>query len=155
MLNCVCLCEVCQIVCERHLVAVSCQSSFPAGWRWQMSVLRGMSHLKAINSQFHMTKLRKNKQLNINLCINLIFSVIYASCCNMYSMPPHLHVCSFSYIQWNSAEKNSIEYSCGLLSLQCYFVLHGQCEQTVAPIGFIPATCSCNNSSVFLRARPQ
>lgn len=65
--------------------------------------------------------------------------------------PPHLHVGSFSYIQCALAEKQSIEYSCGL---RC-FVVHGLCGQTVAPMGILPATCSCKCSSVFLRVRPQ
>lgn len=71
-------------------------------------------------------------------------------------VPPHLHVCSFSYIQWNLAEEKKMSIYCGgLLSLQCYFILHGLCGQTVAPVGFIPAARSCNNTSVFLRVGPQ
>lgn len=69
-------------------------------------------------------------------------------------MPPHLHAGSFSYIQCDLAEKQSTEYRCGLLSL-VLFCLHGLCGQTVAPLGFIPATRSCNKSSVLLQVRLQ
>lgn len=65
----VCLSEVCQIVCERHLVAVSRQSSCLAGWRWQMSILRGMSNLNAIKSQLDMTKILRTNGNTTHLLI--------------------------------------------------------------------------------------
>lgn len=70
-------------------------------------------------------------------------------------MPPHLHVCSFSYIQWNLAEKKRVFTVVVFSAFSVILFLHGLCGQTVAPVGFIPAARSCNNTSVFFWVRPQ